>query len=344
MTRAAKDDNLTVSQIDGEQASDGADGRGEMRTHRPALGALLTQAGIATDEQVKDALAEGMRTGEKLGEMVVKRGWATEERLAQLLAEQWGLRFSKADALSIDPLAIRRLSLAEARELEAVPVWFDLHGLVMAIAEPSNDLFAAVQTTVGDVSYVVVARSALKSLLQSRFFADGSADEETPATAEENGASGSGAEADSLSADARADDSEAVDAEASSEADVDDPGRAEADTPGDADATRGSDTEVRVVLDSIEAASTQLKSIHDEVESLGETLRRTQEQLAEREAQIADLEAQVEASDAALKRDRETIHKLESELAERGDLFDALKAKVEDLKVTLDASPKSPAS
>ena len=158
-----------------DQASSPVEELPEPSTHRPSLGALLVQAGLASDQQVKDAAAEGLRTGEKLGETVVRKGWATDEQLGQLLAEQWQLRFMKADALAIDPLAVHKIPLAVARALGAVPIGFDTRGVLFAIAEPSDDLFAAVQQQVTSASYVVVARSALDSLLGSRLFADGTA-------------------------------------------------------------------------------------------------------------------------------------------------------------------------
>src|SRR5580704_4452158 len=40
----------------------------EAQVQRPALGALLIDAGLVTAEQIRDALAEGLTTGERLGE------------------------------------------------------------------------------------------------------------------------------------------------------------------------------------------------------------------------------------------------------------------------------------
>jgi hypothetical protein len=46
-------------------------------TVRVPLGQLLIQAGFLTQVQLDDALYEGSRTGERLGEVVVRRGLAT---------------------------------------------------------------------------------------------------------------------------------------------------------------------------------------------------------------------------------------------------------------------------
>ena len=162
------------------QNSVAADAASESRPRRPSLGALLLQEGLVTDEQVKAALTEGLRTGERLGEVVVRKGWLTDERIAELLARQWQLRFLKTDALSIDPMAMRRIPLAIARELDAVPISFDAHGVLLAIAEPSDEMFTKVQERIGDASYVVIARSALDLLLASRLLAS-SAGKDEPA-------------------------------------------------------------------------------------------------------------------------------------------------------------------
>ena len=142
---------------------------GEPGTKRAALGSLLIQSGIATKSQVKDAVNEGLQTGERLGEVAVRRGWATQEQIAILLADQWQLRYLGTEALAVDLTALRLLPIAAVRELDAVPIGFDERGVLVAVAEPSLDLFAAVQERIDqDVSFAVVTRLALDSLLGSR--------------------------------------------------------------------------------------------------------------------------------------------------------------------------------
>src|SRR5207244_10380150 len=51
---------------------------------RVPLGRLFVNAGLLTETQVDDALREGSQTGERLGEVVVRRGLVTEEKVAQL--------------------------------------------------------------------------------------------------------------------------------------------------------------------------------------------------------------------------------------------------------------------
>jgi hypothetical protein len=134
---------------------------------RRSLSALLTQAGIVTAEQIQEALAEGERTREKLGEVVIRRGWASESQLASLLAEQWGLATvdSDADALALDPVAVTSLDPVRCAELGGFPVWLDEAGIVVvAIAEPSEERMSGFRELLGSVSFVVVARSVFQQL------------------------------------------------------------------------------------------------------------------------------------------------------------------------------------
>jgi hypothetical protein len=130
------------------------------------------EAGHVTEDQVKDALAEGIRTGERLGEVLVRRREVTDEVIAELLANQWQVPFVKTAALSVDPMAIRQFPHRVARELDAVPIGFELDGVVLvAIAEPSEETFRRLSERLPDCSCVVIARSALDSLLESRLYA-----------------------------------------------------------------------------------------------------------------------------------------------------------------------------
>src|SRR6202035_4795562 len=97
----------------------------EMGLQRPSLGALLVGAGLASDDQVQDAIAEGMRSGEKLGEVVLRKGWASEAEVAELLAEQWRLPYVDPESVMLDPEAMARVPLKAARELRLAPIGFD---------------------------------------------------------------------------------------------------------------------------------------------------------------------------------------------------------------------------
>jgi hypothetical protein len=59
-------------------------------TTRPKLGQLLVERGFLTEEQLEDALAEAQASGRKLGSVVVERGLVSGPALANFLADQQG--------------------------------------------------------------------------------------------------------------------------------------------------------------------------------------------------------------------------------------------------------------
>ena len=134
-------------------------------SRRPSFAALLVEAGVASQEDVKAASAEGLVTGEKLGEVVVRKGWATEEVVAEVLAKQWELPYANADELMVDEQAASLIPLETARELQVLPVGFEGTAVVFAVAEPTSARFKEVEERYGEASYIVVARSALLSVL-----------------------------------------------------------------------------------------------------------------------------------------------------------------------------------
>lgn len=282
-----EDGSVWVEHVDEQAPAEDAAGA---RSRRPSLAALLKEAGIASEEGIRGALEEGTRRGEKLGEVVVRRGWATEDQLAELLAKQWQLPFVPADALSVDPVAVSRLPVAEARELAGLPLWFENQAIVVAIAEPNEDRFAAFRELLGDVSFVVVARSTLERLLPSSPATRSAAPETSPRPVDLLGTWMSSAPASDASED-------------------------------DLGATVAAGGE----LEAGESTSDRLRSIHAEVQGLEKALQEALQAAAEQQKEL-------DAAREARGRDAETIRRLEAKLGEHGDLFSALKDKVEELR------------
>ena len=143
---------------------------------RLPLGVMLVEAGFVTQRQVDEALAEGARTGERLGEIVVRHGWATEDDVAQLLAEQWGLNYVASGGIWFESDALIRLSRDDARRVEALPTRIQDGRVVVAVAEPTEERLAHLRNLIGeDLVVVVVPKSALHTGLQSELLRDAGA-------------------------------------------------------------------------------------------------------------------------------------------------------------------------
>lgn len=133
--------------------------------HRETLAALLAEAGVASEHELRLAAAEGMETGERLGEIVLRRGWTDESGLACVLAKQWNLSFVPAEAL---PAADDVEVICESGSSfgGACSIGLDSGRPVVAVADPSEDLFASVRSALGEhVLFVVVTPSTLEHLL-----------------------------------------------------------------------------------------------------------------------------------------------------------------------------------
>jgi Type II secretion system (T2SS), protein E, N-terminal domain len=157
--------------VDGEVPSTSVPAR-ESAPARVPLGQLLINAGFLTQAQLDDALYEGSRTGDRLGEVVVGRGLATEDDVARLLAEQWGLDYVERSSIWFDADALTRLSREDAIRLEALPTRVQDGRVVVAVAEPTEQRLAALRHVIGpETVMVVVPKSALDAGLRSDLLA-----------------------------------------------------------------------------------------------------------------------------------------------------------------------------
>jgi hypothetical protein len=90
---------------------------------------------------------------------------------AKYLADRWGFPFREAHTLSIDPTVLEILDREESKRLRVLPLEHGPDGPVFAVAEPSEERFAAVRDIAGDnASFVIVAKDTLDALLNSKVF------------------------------------------------------------------------------------------------------------------------------------------------------------------------------
>lgn len=144
----------------------------EAPVERIPLGRLLVDAGFLTRAQLDECLFEGSKTGERIGEVVVRRNLATEDDIARLLAEQWGLDYVERSAIWFDGNALAKLSKEDAQRWEALPTRVEGGRVVVAVAEPTEQRIAAVRDLIGqETVLIVVPKSALEAGLRSSLLA-----------------------------------------------------------------------------------------------------------------------------------------------------------------------------
>jgi hypothetical protein len=141
-------------------------------SERVPLGQLLVAEGFISDTQLHQALHVGSQTGERLGEVVVRQGLASEEDIARLLAEQWDLSYVDRASIWFDADALARLSREDAQRIEAMPTRVQDGRVVVAVAEPTEQRLAALRQVIGeDTVVVVVPKTALEAGLHSELLA-----------------------------------------------------------------------------------------------------------------------------------------------------------------------------
>jgi len=130
------------------------------------LGTLIFRAGLIAPQQLEDALAEGLRSGKRLGEVLLARGWLSEDDLSRLLAGQKGLPYADLDKTAIDRELAQAMSYDDARAEMALPVVAEFGVPVVAMADPDEAAMERLRAQLGpEVRFVVAAPSVLTRVI-----------------------------------------------------------------------------------------------------------------------------------------------------------------------------------
>jgi len=107
------------------------------RGHR-RLGELLIQGGIISSDQLSIALIEQRRSGEQLGRLLIRLGFATEAIMREALGEVLGQESIDLSAVVPDGAALELLPRALARRFNVLPISFEPAGLLLTVAMPDT--------------------------------------------------------------------------------------------------------------------------------------------------------------------------------------------------------------
>ena len=290
---------------------------------RTALGTLLIERGYIDQEQLDEALRRSAANGERLGEVIVKLGWASEDDLAKVLAEQWHLRYFERSAISFDGKALRRMSWEDASRLEALPIQENEEGaVVVAVAEPTDARLLALRELLGDrIDFVVVAKGAIETGLRSELLSrDGRGIETEPG----------------------------VDVEVTDEAEV-----ATTDASVETDDTEDPDggqfaayeamatTSPVAPAEAVEPASVFGADVDVDVDEPGannfdEVARTLSDGLT---SQLASLRAIVVEAETRRDSDRVEIERLQADVAERDETIRSMQQQLRDFADSLERNP-----
>lgn len=114
------------------------------------IGELLVESGLISEAQLQEALEESKKNpGTRIGNILVKKGYAKEIDISQTLSFQLNIPFMDLSTVAIDPEAIKLVSEKLARKYLLVPLYFEGRALVIAMSDPLN------LNAIDDVSFSV---------------------------------------------------------------------------------------------------------------------------------------------------------------------------------------------
>lgn len=119
---------------------------------KPRLGEALLQRGLITKEQLEHALLEQKRSNERLGRVLMRLGYVSEEDVLRFLSDQLGMPFKEIDVDKIDEEVISLIPEFIVRRRLIFPISKKDNVLTLAMADPL-DIFAIddIRLSIGDV-------------------------------------------------------------------------------------------------------------------------------------------------------------------------------------------------
>jgi len=109
-----------------------------VKATRKGLGEKLLEDGLLTQEQLKSLLEEERRGRESLPQLVIKRGLASEEIVANFIADQAGVPYVRLSDYMIDPEIIKTIPEDLARRHKIFPLFLMGNNLTIATSDPRD--------------------------------------------------------------------------------------------------------------------------------------------------------------------------------------------------------------
>lgn len=112
-------------------------GEGYMPTKDNLLvGEILIDEGVITPHQLEVGLNEQKKTGEFICTTLVKLGFASEEKVFDILSRQLNIPYVKLKDKNIEPLIIDKVPAKFASHYKIIPIDFTENSLIVAMANP----------------------------------------------------------------------------------------------------------------------------------------------------------------------------------------------------------------
>ncbi|MFA4964158.1 MAG: ATPase, T2SS/T4P/T4SS family [Thermoleophilia bacterium] len=110
-----------------------------LRASKLRLGDILKEMGLASEEQITQALARQHTTRKRLGQLLIDDGVVSQLDLAKALAAKFGVGFIDLSTTQLDAAATGYIDEKLARRYGAAPIRFvDDNTLLVAMVDPQN--------------------------------------------------------------------------------------------------------------------------------------------------------------------------------------------------------------
>ncbi len=141
---------------------------------RRRLGEMLCATGRITATQLEEALAAQTEThGARVGDILVDKGYVSEDTVVEAVAGQEGVAFVRFDGATLAPEAVHLLDGARARAHRCIPLARSGDELTVAVADPlDRDAIAmATESTRLRIKVVAAPRSDIERAQASHYAA-----------------------------------------------------------------------------------------------------------------------------------------------------------------------------
>lgn len=109
-----------------------------MKYARVKIGEILVKEGYISQEKLDLALEKQKKSGDKIGEILVKDGFITQEDICRALEKRLGIKYIDLAKFIIDQDAVKKITETLARKHDLIPIALDENRLVVAMADPLN--------------------------------------------------------------------------------------------------------------------------------------------------------------------------------------------------------------
>lgn len=135
------------------------------------LGKMMISANLITEDHLQKALLSQQKDGGRLGSILVKLGFITEDRLIHFLSQQYGVPSINLSSVQIDPSVVKLVPPEVVQKYLVMPIRRAGSVITLAMVDPS-DVFAMddIKFMTGyDIEPVVTSEGSIKALINKYY-------------------------------------------------------------------------------------------------------------------------------------------------------------------------------